>query len=305
MMFVAFYAYKGGVGRTLALANVACLLAEDKEHPQKVLLWDFDLEAPGLHKLFPPSKPRRWGFVDLAYDYGQTGKVGDVKDCIYASDVDGVEVLPAGNVGEEYCERLQLVDWPGLFTEDPSDPGPFFGPLLESIRALEYDYVLIDSRTGLNDQAGICTEVLPDLVVALFRLTDQNLDGLAHVIPAIRSELKRRGRDEVTILPLASPVPSSSSKGIRKNHKRAQGVFAATDLNYIRFDLDLVAEEKLFCRESVGVQSWPVPFIVDDYRKLSETIRKSNPKDTWTAIRRLDVEMIEEDSASARAALWP
>ena len=304
-MFVTFYAYKGGVGRTLALANVACLLAEDKDHPQKVLLWDFDLEAPGLHKLFPPSDPCRYGFVDLAYECAQTGKVGEVKDAIYPSEVEGVDVLPAGSVGEEYCEKLQLVDWPRFFTEDASDPGPFFGPLLESIRAVEYDYVLIDSRTGLNDQAGICTEVLPDLIVTLFRLTDQNLDGLAHVVPAIRSELKRRGKDEVTILPLASPVPSSSSKGIRKKRGDAQRIFEATDLNYIRFDPDLVAEEKLVCRESVGVRSWPVPFIVSDYRALTKTIRMSNPKDTQTAIRRLREEMLEEDSATAWTILRP
>ncbi len=305
MMFVTFYAYKGGVGRTLALANVACLLAEDKEHPQKVLVWDFDLEAPGLHRLFTPSEPHRYGFVDLAYEYANTSKVGDVKDCIYASDVDGVDVLPAGRVGEPYCERLQQIDWPGLFTEDPADPGPFFSPLLESIRALEYDYVLIDSRTGLNDQAGICTQLLPDLIVTLFRLTDQNLDGLAHVVPAIRSELKRRGKDAVTILPLASPVPSSSSRGIHENRKRAQTIFETTDLKYIRFDADLVAEEKLFCRKSVGVRSWPVPVIVEDYRKLSKIIRSKNPNDTQTALRRLDVEMMEEDSASARAILLP
>ena len=304
-MFVTFYAYKGGVGRTLALANIACLLAEDKDHPQKVLLWDFDLEAPGLHKLFRANDPHRDGFVDLAYGYAQTGKMGNVKDCIYASDVDGVHVLPAGRVGGAYCEKLQKIDWPGFFTTNPSDSGPFFGPLLESIAALKYDYVLIDSRTGLNDQAGICTEVLPDLIVTLFRLTDQNLDGLTHVVPAIRSELKHRGKDKVTILPLASPVPSSSSKGIRKNRERATKIFGGESLSYIRFDPDLVAEEKLFCLESVGSQSWPVPFIVDDYRKLSETIRNENPNDTRTAMQRLEVEMMEEDSATAWTILRP
>ena len=68
-MFITFYSYKGGVGRSLALANIACLMAEDVEHPQRVLVWDFDLEAPGLHKLFPPKEPQNYGFVDLAYTY--------------------------------------------------------------------------------------------------------------------------------------------------------------------------------------------------------------------------------------------
>jgi len=44
-----FYSYKGGVGRSMALANVAVLLASwDK----KVLVVDWDLEAPGLHQYF-------------------------------------------------------------------------------------------------------------------------------------------------------------------------------------------------------------------------------------------------------------
>jgi hypothetical protein len=46
---VTFYSYKGGVGRTMALANVATLLAQ---RGQRVLVVDFDLEAPGLHRYF-------------------------------------------------------------------------------------------------------------------------------------------------------------------------------------------------------------------------------------------------------------
>src|SRR4051794_13247188 len=39
-----FYSYKGGVGRSMALANVAVLLARSGK---KVLVVDWDLEAPG------------------------------------------------------------------------------------------------------------------------------------------------------------------------------------------------------------------------------------------------------------------
>ena len=43
--WVTFYSYKGGVGRTMAMANVAALLARKG---RKVVMLDFDLEAPGL-----------------------------------------------------------------------------------------------------------------------------------------------------------------------------------------------------------------------------------------------------------------
>ena len=45
MLTVTFYSFRGGVGRTMALANVAAHLAREG---LKVFLIDFDLEAPGL-----------------------------------------------------------------------------------------------------------------------------------------------------------------------------------------------------------------------------------------------------------------
>ena len=49
---ITFYSYKGGVGRSMALANIACLLANKLEGNDKVLMIDWDLEAPGLHQFF-------------------------------------------------------------------------------------------------------------------------------------------------------------------------------------------------------------------------------------------------------------
>ena len=49
-----FYSYKGGTGRSMALANVACLLAKGSAEP--VLMIDWDLEAPGLHHFRVCSK---------------------------------------------------------------------------------------------------------------------------------------------------------------------------------------------------------------------------------------------------------
>jgi Mrp family chromosome partitioning ATPase len=42
---VTFYSYKGGVGRTMALANIAVLMAA---WGKRVLVVDWDLEAPGV-----------------------------------------------------------------------------------------------------------------------------------------------------------------------------------------------------------------------------------------------------------------
>src|SRR5204863_6021010 len=48
---ITFYSYKGGTGRSMALANVAWILAS---RGKRVLMVDWDLEAPGLHRYFHP-----------------------------------------------------------------------------------------------------------------------------------------------------------------------------------------------------------------------------------------------------------
>ena len=48
---LTFYSYKGGTGRSMALANVAWMLALNNK---RVLVIDWDLEAPGVHRYFHP-----------------------------------------------------------------------------------------------------------------------------------------------------------------------------------------------------------------------------------------------------------
>src|SRR5258708_19392098 len=53
---ITFYSYKGGTGRTMALANYACYLAQRPVlSGKRILIIDWDLEAPGLHRYFPST----------------------------------------------------------------------------------------------------------------------------------------------------------------------------------------------------------------------------------------------------------
>jgi MinD-like ATPase involved in chromosome partitioning or flagellar assembly len=60
---ITFYSFKGGVGRTMALANVAVNLCR---WDYNVLIIDWDLEAPGLEFFFK-------NFVDLESISNQEG----------------------------------------------------------------------------------------------------------------------------------------------------------------------------------------------------------------------------------------
>src|SRR5947207_7956161 len=64
---ITFYSYKGGVGRSMALANVAVLLAK---WGKKVLVVDWDLEAPGVEHFFADGNAlnelqQKRGLIDI------------------------------------------------------------------------------------------------------------------------------------------------------------------------------------------------------------------------------------------------
>jgi MinD-like ATPase involved in chromosome partitioning or flagellar assembly len=68
---VTFYSYKGGTGRTMAMANTAWILAANGK---RVLAVDWDLEAPGLHRFFhpfldPSTLGATTGVIDLITEY--------------------------------------------------------------------------------------------------------------------------------------------------------------------------------------------------------------------------------------------
>ena len=112
---------------------------------------------------------------------------------------------------------------------------------MNKINDLGYDYVLIDSRTGLNDQAGIATQILPDLIVMVFRLTEQNLDVLSHLYETTEEQLRFRGKGNVKVFPVASFVTSDSSKKTESLRKSACRIFDQKSLEYIRFDANPVS----------------------------------------------------------------
>src|SRR3954462_14549608 len=68
---ITFFSYKGGTGRSMALANVAWLLASAGN---RVLVIDWDLEAPGLHRYFEPflddkSLEDSTGIIDFVLEF--------------------------------------------------------------------------------------------------------------------------------------------------------------------------------------------------------------------------------------------
>lgn len=195
MMYVTtFYSYKGGVGRTMALVNVATLLAQAGK---RVLIADFDLEAPGVPSYGKLDGARgRPGIVDYIHHYLDTATAANAADYVVECPLDdglAVWVMPAGdNTRASYSDMFASIDWGHLYAHQHGYD------LLDNLRQqwashpARFDYVLIDSRTGNTDIGGICTRQLPDAVVTMFVPTKQNIDGLVPIVDQIRKESAER-----------------------------------------------------------------------------------------------------------------
>lgn len=216
---VTFYSYKGGVGRSMALANLAIVAARD--YSLNVTVVDWDLEAPGLHRFFGRSDADvSDGVIDYIHNYRKL--VTDPPRILTADDLridrslitvrtfkgpqrtTTVRLFAAGdlrNMGD-YAQKVQGIDW-GRFYSDWNG-----AQLIESLRQQlkgSADLVLIDSRTGFTDIGGICTMQLPDTVVLVFTFNDQNLAGterVAHQLTEHNEIFSMLGRrPEIMFLP--------------------------------------------------------------------------------------------------------
>jgi cellulose biosynthesis protein BcsQ len=218
--WVTFYSYKGGVGRTMALANVAAMLAKEG---RRVLLIDFDLEAPGLDAFEDLGCAKGHpGVVEYAAEYLATGKAPPiasfVRECVPVSTRPVVRecvpasihlrgklwLMPSGKKDQQYNRDRARINWAELY--DKYDGERFIENWKADVeKTYAPDYVLIDSRTGLTDVGGICTLHLPQLVVLLYSLNDQNIYGIAGVARAISKAENTRPPQLLTV---ASPVPN-------------------------------------------------------------------------------------------------
>lgn len=216
METVTFYSYKGGVGRSLALANIALYLSR---FGFNVCLMDLDLEAPGLHyKFHVKTSDIKKGLLDLIYSYahdeGTSFSMEELSIKIPNAPGAGGEIrlLPAGNIlSPRYWDKLSLLDWRDLLYR--SEGIPFFLNLKEEIRsALKPDFLLIDSRTGVTESSGLCTALLPDKVVCILVNNQENREGARQVLKAIRSAERPPGQKQIDLVLALARIPFSSDE---------------------------------------------------------------------------------------------
>ena len=222
----------------MALANTACLLAQQQasKSGKGVLVIDWDLEAPGLHEFFRNSfkhktsanadaeLKQRPGLIDLFIELDETtqksGLTGhaqtqemvdqvlkelDLNSFILETDRPCLSLLKAGRFDDTYASRVNCFQWEALHTRSPLLILSFAEHLSH-----QYEYVLIDSRTGLTDMSGVSTMLMPEKLVIVFTPNRQSIFGVNDLVQ--KATTYRNQSPDVRpliVFPLASRIDIS------------------------------------------------------------------------------------------------
>ena len=194
------YSFKGGSGRSMSLANMAWVLAT---HGKKVLVVDWDLEAPGLHRYFhpflaDPLQQESSGLIDALWAYVNAVPEGAIRKqpewaaltgyvqrlSLPLEGAGAIDLLGAGRQDSDYTTKVGKFDWDLFYSRFGGESYiDCFGRWARS----GYDHILIDSRTGVADTAGICTVQLPDVLALFFVYNRQSIEGAAAAGRAVRN----------------------------------------------------------------------------------------------------------------------
>ncbi len=221
---VTFFSFKGGVGRTTLLASVAWQLALQKK---RVIVVDLDLEAPGIAALLGASARR--GVIDVLMDHAATGTC-ELTDLLAPAEALGpeaapwVDVVSAGSLNDAYFEKLSRLDFvgAGVFVENRDVPARnALRALLGALagRTPRADYILLDSRAGLHDLAGLSLHDLAHVDVLVGRDSDQAYQGLDLTIAALG---RRRAIMDMRYIVVQSMAPGDTAS---EEHRRVTEEF--------------------------------------------------------------------------------
>lgn len=247
---ITFYSYKGGVGRSMAVANVATILAQQGH---RVLVLDFDFEAPGLHRYFfsPDASLKLGGLID--FFHALRGSLSQRAQRRPATRLDwitaavqaawvreryvnqvtlnypgarrgaAVDFVAAGHFDDQYPGRVHGFDWKAFFHQYPE-----VFPILAAEWGRSHDYILIDSRTGVTDIGSICTMLLPEKLVLVFSPNNQSLNGALEVgEQAVRQRASSPDLRPLPLFPLLSRLENAEDELKRQWIHRARESFEA------------------------------------------------------------------------------
>ena len=299
----AFYSFKGGVGRSMAVLNLAYALAAKGRN---VLVLDMDLEAPGLSGFLDRTDEiagfARFDMVDLVRWASSATLPLDpqsfppLSDYVVSippaklepiprvfSELGRLDIIPVQ--GErDYYDRLTALSL-GSLDQDalvrigsvlrawlkslrfPIVVPDYYGPDCE--RAAPYDYVFVDSRTGITETGGLCIGPLSDRLVVLSALNDQNVEGTRTFLEEVgvlkSSSLADAETEQKPCLIVASLVPTGDMETKQERLEQLE-----KSLGKVRVKLSY--HPRLALKETIFTRNYRNEYLAREYDEMLDQI---------------------------------
>lgn len=221
----SMYSYKGGTGRTVATANIACILAKSNK---KVVCIDMDLDGGGLAVVFKVNSvvnesvarindSRRCIQDVLRKEWTYAIDKGVRVTKLYEESVDKDDFIKnwwdkmSFDLGKEWRKDIagKLYFIPARFGTDSietdSEMEPRFNRFIELlIEHIKPDILIFDSSSGLQDYSTMLIKNC-DLLVTFFRWNSQAIEG---TIKASEYIFKKNPDIKMLLVPTAVPKES-------------------------------------------------------------------------------------------------
>ena len=304
MKTAVFYSYKGGTGRTLAVANVATLAATIG---RKVVVIDMDLEAPGTtYKLLGANYEAASGcrgLVGYLLDTITTGMPQNVADYVVRVPIEaqlGIDrtdgrlvLMPAGRIPSSgYFGELRRLNFDAR-AADGSAVDLMLDLLGHIEGAFAPDLVLIDARTGITNSNSLALSELADEVYAFYLDLPEQRDGTRMVLRSL-APLAREGRPSLTAVLSRVPVELDHSQAgwtqtdadrhrlesavafLEEPATPTSATLEAVDALQLHHHPNLVGAEELILPRLAqpGVGLYPLAW---DYARLARRILRDDP----------------------------
>jgi MinD-like ATPase involved in chromosome partitioning or flagellar assembly len=231
-MIYTFYSYKGGVGRSMALANIAELYYQKG---MNVLMIDWDLEAPGLEHFFGMTQNQLHNYLglsDLIQAYNPQKDFPDISkyliDMHPENNKNHLWLMPSGkrsNNENDFIYFVRTFDW-------KQDWVKVFANTLKEILNSQFDIVLIDSRTGFSDSNGVCTYRILDALVTICSCTTQSIDGISILLKQIEDEINNDPKRNIIPL-LVIPSRFDTQEMVKEDLNEFEKNFSMTFQPYL------------------------------------------------------------------------
>lgn len=205
---IVFHGFKGGAGRTTLLASYALASAR---RGRTVAVVDMDLDAPGIGVMLSmddDGTTSAWGTLDFLLEAHEQHPLSDYFHVCARPSLTGsglLRVFPAGRLTDDYLPKLARVDLDARssFASHP------LGLLLQAIRGLAPDLILLDGRAGLSPTAGLLLSGLAHLHVLVATSSEQSMQGLERVVRHLGYGQALEGRKQGACVVVQALVPDS------------------------------------------------------------------------------------------------